>query len=73
MSSVGDLFRLRSWKHYEPKKRGDDGIHTMEFAHPDKRKVAVVVLLGFENKDGTGVRVDPHQALRSIGFVEAKK
>ena len=51
---VGDVFRMTSWAHVEPTMR-------LTFKVGDKRQGAVMLLLGYENKDGARRSISKRQ------------
>lgn len=59
---IGKAFRLRNWRHYA------DAKNWAEFAHPDKKLVGVFLLLGFENKDGSGPQINIDERLKELGW-----
>jgi hypothetical protein len=59
----GNVFRLKTWVHVQPKSS-----YTMKVQ--DKRRVAVMMLLGYEARDGSAP-LDLHKAMRDLGWVPA--
>jgi hypothetical protein len=59
----GDVFRLSAWTHVEPTIR-------VSYKVPERKKVAVFVHLGYENKDGTEP-LDLKTAMRQLGWIPA--
>lgn len=59
----GDLVRMVSFAHVEPNV-------TWSFRVPGKKKVAVFMLLGEENKDGSEP-LDGEKILNQLGWVRA--
>ena len=57
----GDVVRLKSWTHINPDS-------SFTFKVPDKKKVAVFLLLGNENKDGSEP-LDLEKQLNKLGWV----
>lgn len=64
---AGEVFRMRNWTHYPPLKRGEPGVTQASYKVDQKDKVAVMVVLGEENKDGSGP-LDLEKAMNDIGW-----
>jgi len=58
---IGDVVRLRSWTHINPES-------SFTFKVPDKKRVAVFLLLGNENKDGSEP-LDLEKRLNELGWI----
>lgn len=62
MPIPGDIVRMKSYYHVEPHI-------TWHFKTVDKKKVAVFLMLGVENKDGTEP-IDPEKILNELGWTK---
>lgn len=61
----GDLVRMTSFTHVEP--TGHSPLQSLTIKVSDKKKVAVFMLLGEENKDGTEP-LDAKKRLNELGW-----
>jgi hypothetical protein len=61
---IGDVFRMTSWSHVESKMR-------LQMGCRDKKQVAVMLLLGYEDKDGSR-SLDLERAMNDLGWVRTK-
>lgn len=61
----GAVLRTKKFKHQFSLDAGE----WVELAHPDKKTVAVCMLLGFEKLDQSGPTIDVNEVLTSFGWV----
>jgi len=65
---IGQVIRLRNFRHYGVANPDAKMVMDwMEYKHPDKDKVFVVMLLGEESKDGS-VELDCEKRLNEMGW-----
>jgi hypothetical protein len=70
---IGHFYRLRSWNHYFPIKKGEHGIINESFKMQKKDEVAVFLLVGYEKTDGSGPLVDIDHVFKAWGYVKEKE